>query len=164
MLTNAAIARPRMPRARSLPSLRKTMAGVLLALCVVALPNPASADPADDAGTTAWLINQSRADDGLPGLMPDRELQIIANRQANRMAESGYIFHSEDLGSQLSWGWYRWAENVGYGPSAEWVHGASMASAHHAGNILDGTYNYVGVGVAYGNDGNVYVATVFGAW
>jgi uncharacterized protein YkwD len=156
--TTAATARPRVPYAR------RMLAGVMLALCVAAVPSPASADPSDDAGTTVWLVNQSRADNGLPALLPDRELQVIANRQANRMADSGTIFHSSNLGDQLSWGWYGWAENVGYGPSVEWVHTAFMGSAHHAGNILNGSYDYVGVGVAYGSDGNVYVATVFGAW
>ena len=38
-----------------------------------------------------------------------------------------------------------------------------MISGYHAANILDPSYNYVGVGVAYGSDGKVYVAQVFGA-
>ena len=42
-----------------------------------------------DAGTAAWLLNQTRAEYGLHRLMPDRELQVLANRQANRMAENG---------------------------------------------------------------------------
>lgn len=128
------------------------------------LPGRAMADPAEDAGVAAGLLNASRADHGLPRLMPDRELQIVANRQANRMAEDGYIYHSGNLGGQLSWGWQAWAENVGYGPSVHWVHGAFMNSGYHASNSLGSSYNYVGVGVAYGSDGKVYVAQVFGAW
>ena len=138
--------------------------GLILALSAVVLPGRAEAGPAEDAGTAAWLVNQSRAEYGLPRLMPDRELQILANRQANRMAENGYIYHTGNLGGQLSWGWQSWAENVGHGPSVGWIHGAFMNSGYHSGNILDPSYNYVGVGVAYGYDGNVYVAQVFGAW
>lgn len=138
--------------------------GVVLALCVVVHPARAGADPADDAGVAVWLVNQSRSDQGLPRLLPDRELQVVANRQANDMAASGYIYHSGDLGGRLSWGWQEWAENVGYGPSVDWIHNAFMNSRTHAPNILNPSYNYVGVGVAYGVDGKVYVAQVFGAW
>ena len=53
---------------------------------------------------------------------------------------------------------------MGYGPSARWIHNAFMDSTYHSSNILDPSYNYVGVGVAYGSDGTVYVAQVFGAW
>lgn len=143
---------------------RLAVIGLILALSAILLPGRAMADPADDAGVAASLLNQTRAAYGLSGLMPDRELQVLANRQANRMAEAGYLFHTANLGDQLSWGWWGWAENVGFGPSAGWVHNAFMNSAHHSSNILEPSYNYVGVGVAYGADGNVYIAEVFGAW
>ena len=145
-------------------STRALIVGLLLALSVLVLPGRAMADPAGDAGVAAALLNQSRADYGLPPLAPDPELQGVANRQANRMAQDGYLSHTWDLGGQLSWGWQAWAENVGGGGSVEWVHSAFLNSPHHAANILDGSYNYVGVGVAYGADGTVYVAEVFGAW
>lgn len=157
-MTTTAVERSRVPAVRAL------MVGMMLALSVIALPSRASADPSDDASTAMWLVNSARADYGVSPLTPDRELQVLANRQANRMADAGYAFHSGDLGGQLSWGWYAWAENVGYGPSVDWVHSAFMNSGRHAGNVLDGTFNYVGIGVAYGSDGNVYVAEVFGAW
>ena len=158
MNMTVAIEQPRSSRARLL------VIGVILALSVMVLPGRAVAGPAEDAGTAAWLLNQTRADHGLHGLMPDRELQILANRQANRMAANGYIYHTGDLGGQLSWGWQSWAENVGYGPSVNWVHDAFMNSGYHSANILEPSYNYVGVGVAYGANGKVYTAQVFGAW
>jgi uncharacterized protein YkwD len=156
--TNAAVEPRRIPCARTL------VVALMLALAVFALPQPAVAGPADDAGAAAWLVNQTRAEHGLSRLTPDYELQVLANRQANRMAESGSIFHTSNLGGRLSWGWQRWAENVGYGPSVGWVHDAFMNSWYHSANILDPSFNYVGVGVAYGNDGSVYVAQVFGTW
>jgi uncharacterized protein YkwD len=140
------------------------LASLLVAVAVVALPGAAVADQGWDADVSTALVNESRAAYGLDGLIPDPELQSVADRQAHRMAESGYIFHSGNLGDQLSWGWWGWAENVGYGPSVDWIHSAFMGSSHHAANILDPSYNYVGVGVAYGSDGRVYVAQVFGAW
>jgi uncharacterized protein YkwD len=135
----------------------------ILALSVVAQPGRAHADPAWDAGVAADMVNETRAAHGLGWLTPDRELQILANRQANAMADSGYAFHG-NLGYHLSWGWWAWAENVGAGPSVGWIHGAFMDSWSHSATILNPNYNYVGVGVAYGSDGRVYVAQVFGAW
>ncbi len=154
----AAVDEARSSRARVL------VVGLILALSLVALPGRATAVPAEDADVAAWLVNQTRADYGLGRLVPDRELQILANRQANGMAQNGYIYHTGDLGGQLSWGWQSWAENVGHGPSVNWIHGAFMNSGYHSGNILDSSFNYVGVGVAHGSDGRVYVAQVFGTW
>ena len=158
MNTASDLGRPRAVHARML------VVALVLAASVIALPERAIAGPADDASASVALINETRWAAGLDGLRPDRELQIIANRQANRMAEAGYIFHSGDLGGQLSWVWWAWAENVGYGPSVGWIHNAFMNSSYHSSNILRSSYNYVGVGVAYGWDGTVYVAQVFGAW
>lgn len=158
MSTSTGIERP-----RSIPA-RMVVVGLILALSVIALPGRAMADAASDADAAAELVNQSRASYGLPRLIPDRELQVIANRRANRMAGNGYLSHTPNLGDQLSWGWWAWAENVGGGPDVGWVHGAFMRSWLHSSNILDPAFNYVGVGVAYGSDGTVYVAQVFGAW
>ena len=143
---------------------RMLVAGLLVALSALVLPGQAVADQAGDAASSTDLVNASRAAYGVDWLTPDPELQAVAQGQADRMAGSGYIFHSEDLGGQLSWGWSAWAENVGYGPSVDWTHGAFMGSGYHAANILESSYNYVGVGVAYDYDGRVYVAQVFGRW
>ena len=143
---------------------RMLVVALFLALSVTALAAPAVADATDDASLSVALVNQSRAAHGLYRLTPDGELQSVAQRHAHRMAEHGYISHSEDLGWDLSWGWWGWAENVGYGPSVSWIHNAFMNSWYHSSNILSASYNHVGVGVAYGSDGRVYVAQVFGAW
>ena len=158
MNTTSDIGRLRSIRARML------MVALALAVSVLGLPDQAIADPADDASVAVGLINDARWAAGMGSLTPDRELQVIANRQANRMAEAGAIFHSGDLGGQLSWGWWAWAENVGRGWSVSGLHNAFMNSYYHSSNILNSWYNYVGVGVAYGYDGRVYVAQVFGAW
>lgn len=136
---------------------------VALVLAVLVVPGRADAGPSGDAGFAAGLVNDTRAAHGLGPLTWDWELQVLADRQAGAMAAEGHIYHS-DLGSQLSWGWWGWSENVGYGPSVGWIHGAFLNSPYHAANMLSWSYNYVGVGVAYGRDGSVYVAQVFGAW
>ncbi len=143
---------------------RMLMVALALAVSVIGLPDQAIADPADDASVVVGLLNETRWAAAIGGLTPDRELQIIANRQANRMAEAGAIFHSDNLGDELSWGWWAWSENVGRGWSVGGLHNAFMNSSYHSSNILNSSYNYVGVGVAYGWDGRIYVAQVFGAW
>jgi len=143
---------------------RMVVMAAILSLAVLASPGRAYAGPAADAGVSVDLVNESRAHNGLAALIPDWELQVVANRQAQQMAGNGYIYHSSDLESQLSWGWRAWAENVGYGSSVGWIHERFMNSGYHAANILHSSYNYIGVGVAYGSDGNVYVAQVFGRW
>lgn len=143
---------------------RMLVAGLLVAVSALALPGPAVADPAGDASVSADLVNMSRRDHGVRRLIPDPELQVIANRHAHRMAERGYAFHSGTVGGQLSWGWWAWGESVGSGPSVEGVHAGFLDSGSHAATMLSGRYNYLGVGVAYGADGTVYVAQVFGAW
>lgn len=151
------------PEARS-RRVRALAFAAVMSIAVFTAPSPAHADPAYDAGVSAAYLNDTRSAYGLNRLWPDAELQRIANRQANAMAEAGSIWHTSNLGSRLSWGWWAWGENVGYGPSVGWVHDRFMESWHHSSNVLDGRYNYVGVGVAYGADGNVYVSHVFGAW
>jgi uncharacterized protein YkwD len=151
------------PEARS-RRVRLLALAAVLSLATLTGASPAQADPASDAGVSVAMLNDTRAAHGLHGLMPDAELQQIANRQANAMAESGAVWHTANLGSQLSWGWWAWSENVGYGPSVGWLHGAFMNSWSHSENVLNPSYNYVGVGVAYGWDGSIYVSHVFGAW
>ena len=151
------------PEARS-RRVRVMAFAAVLSLAVFAAPGAANADPAYDAGVSADMLNNTRAAHGLHRLWPDAELQRIANRQANAMADSGGVWHTPNLGYQLSWGWWAWSENVGYGPSVGWVHDAFMNSWTHSSNTLNPSYNYVGVGVAYGWDGRVYVSQVFGAW
>ena len=143
---------------------RMIVVGLVLALSVIALPGRAVAATGDGAGVAVALVNDSRAAYGLAGLETDAELQAVARRHADRMAERGAIYHSGDLGGRLSWGWWAWGENVGHGSSVGRLHSAFISSGSHRANILDPSFNYVGVGVAFGADGTVYTAQVFGAW
>jgi uncharacterized protein YkwD len=57
------------------------------------------------------------------------------------------------------------AENILSGPSgmsAGEMEAAWMASAPHRQNIMNGAYAAAGVGMAYGGDGQVWVAVEFG--
>lgn len=109
------------------------------------------------------LVNRDRAAAGLPGLDIDMPLNQKAQAWANYLAEHKTLAHS-DLADGPSAGWMRLGENVGYGPSIEAVQDAFMASPHHRDNVLDPAYNSVGTGVAYDENGTVYIVQVFAAY
>lgn len=136
---------------------------VLMLLAVVALTGSAGADEYSDGADAVWMVNTARSSDGVAPVTADSELQAVAQRWAEHMAADGFITHNSNLGNELGWTWSAWAENVGYGPSVGWIHGAFLNSPHHAQNMLEPAYGYIGVGVAYGGDGRVYVTQLFGA-
>jgi hypothetical protein len=55
-------------------------------------------------------------------------------------------------------GWTQLGENVGVGPGAAEVHAALMASTSHRTTMLDGRYDYVGIGVVRGADGSHWMS------
>ncbi len=109
------------------------------------------------------LNNQERALRGLPPLMRDEALSATARAWATTMAADGFLFHDPDLAgaaTSIDPTWTKVGENVGLGPSVRLLHDAWMASATHRANILDGTYNRIGVGVVVvGHD--IWVAVRF---
>ncbi len=109
------------------------------------------------------LVNRDRAGAGLPGLDVDMPLNQKAQAWANYLADSKGLAHS-DLADGPTPGWSRLGENVGYGASLEQVQDAFMNSPYHRGNILDPSYNSVGTGVAFDEDGMVYVVQVFATY
>lgn len=136
---------------------------ILMLLAVVALTGSAGADEYLDGADAVWMVNTARTSDGVTPVTADSELQAVAQRWAEHMAAVGSITHNWNLGDELGWKWSAWAENVGYGPSVGWIQSAFLNSPHHAQNMLEPAYGYIGVGVAYDGDGRVYVTQVFGA-
>jgi uncharacterized protein YkwD len=98
------------------------------------------------------------------GFCWNSQLGASAQNWAQVMASSKALFHS-DLGSLLnSTDFSTVGENVLAGPagmSAGDMESAWMASPTHRANIL-GPFSAVGVGIAQGADGQVYVAVQFG--
>ncbi len=127
-----------------------TFVGVFL------ISQPARASEADQM---VGLINEERRKVGAQPLTVHSDLVRGAQRQAQAIADAGYLFHNQDLGS-LTDGWRRLGENVAYAGSVTEAHRALMNSEGHRENILLPSYTHVGVGVV--QDGNtVWVAEVF---
>jgi uncharacterized protein YkwD len=113
------------------------------------------------------MINGARASEGLGPLRRAKELDEIAQQHAGAMRDAGRIAH--DLGrgdpqarveeSGLS---VRVAgENVAHASDAASAHRALWRSPSHRENLLEPRFDAVGIGVATGGDGSLWVCEVF---
>jgi uncharacterized protein YkwD len=100
------------------------------------------------------LINQSRAEAGLPALLVDRRLTEAARKHTLRMTQHKELSHQypdeealplryadENLRSDKQ------AENIALEPDVPLAHDGFMHSPGHRANILNPDYNAIGVGV-----------------
>lgn len=129
---------------------------VVLALLVGLLAGSASAGSSE----VATLANGERTNRGLAPYAVRSDLSQVAQRHAARMAARQAIWHNPNIRSEVT-GWTAVGENVGTGNTVRAVHVAFMGSPTHRANILDRDYREIGVGVATGGDGKVYVVQVF---
>jgi uncharacterized protein YkwD len=106
------------------------------------------------------MVNAERSSRGISTLGNSDDLTNKAGNHAEAMAARRDLFHS-NLWSGLSSRWSRVSENVGRARDVQAAHAAFMRSASHRANILDGRMRSLGVGVALGKDGYVYVVEVF---
>lgn len=100
------------------------------------------------------LVNQSRAEAGLPRLQPHGGLAALALSHSQDMAEHGFFGHVsptqgplEQRAERAGYVFSVLAENVGRGPSAEEVHQMLLESPGHRGNMLHPKVTHVGIGV-----------------
>ena len=126
-------------------------------------PAPQLARPGDGSETAQLvaLVNRYRAANGLPALEQAGDATAKAQRHSEDMAAQGRIFHSSSLSSGISGGWSSLGENVGMGGSVGQIESMFEASSAHRDNLLNPSFNQLGVGVAYGSDGALYVTEVF---
>jgi uncharacterized protein YkwD len=143
------------------------LAGVLILTASAAgcAPPGAQSQPAVGAESPerAYIVtrvNNFRAANGLGPLVEASDAAGKAQLQAIAMASAGTIYHS-DLASGIQPGWTTIGENVGYGTTLDQVESAFEASPPHRANMLSGSFNQIGVGVATGANGFVYVAQEF---
>jgi uncharacterized protein YkwD len=118
------------------------------------------------------LINAERQRQGLPALVYNAQLDRMAKIQAANMAYFQKMAHTipesqlPTLGDRARYAGYpfgRLAENVALGyPNAETVVQGWMNSSGHRRNILDGTVEETGIGIARSSAGGLYYCQVFG--
>ena len=107
-------------------------------------------------------INGARDKRGARRLGMRGFLVRAARRHSRQMAGTGQLVHSTDLASYVgSRDWNILGENIGYGPSMDVLHDAFMDSPPHRKNELNRRYKKVGVGMAVGDDGRIWVTVLF---
>ena len=135
-LLAAFLAQPAQAQVPLVDSVVGTVGGLLA-------PTTAQADPVQHllAG-----INSVRAGVGVGPVTLDPVVSLVAQTWALVMATAGEISHNPDVGSQLN-GILAVAENVGRGPSLDWIHNGLINSPSHYKNMVNPNYTVVGLGV-----------------
>jgi hypothetical protein len=101
-------------------------------------------------------INSERRTRGVSDLRVTGGLRTLARNWSVQLRDGyGYLVHNPNLASQISSGvtasWQGAGENIGWGYDVDYLHQAFMNSPSHRANILNGSYDYIGVGVATGS-------------
>ena len=127
-------------------------------------PRPTQPPPSTDS-TQQALINQDRAQNGLPPLGWSPCLANVAIQNAQRMAAQGFISHTNGPTLDLACGLGNYAgENVGYtssGINDVQLNTMFMNSPGHRANILNPAYHFVGTAWAIAPNGYAYIAVEF---
>lgn len=116
------------------------------------------------------LINQQRANNGLPALKIDSEVQRVARIKAQDLVDNNYFAHnSPTYGTPFnmlkSFGitYNSAGENIAGNSSNSAAVTAWMNSSGHRANILNSSYNYTGIGVVSSPKyGKIYVQMFIG--
>jgi uncharacterized protein YkwD len=107
-----------------------------------------------------WM-NTARSVHGAIVLDRGWRLREMADAHSRQMANAGRIFHTDSLGSRLTFvSWAVAGENVGAGGSMRALYDAFMDSAPHRDNILGRGFRRVGIGV-YAHGGFIWVTLIF---
>jgi uncharacterized protein YkwD len=150
---------PNTPSGRASRGRRRRLLAVLgVVLVLVGLAGCEST--AADRGRVLDLVNQSRAQAGLPPLRENYQLDVKADLWAQHIRDACALSHST-LSNGAPSNWQKLGENVGFGASIDQVHVAYMNSPGHKANILDPTFTQIGTAAVWGNcDGFRKVFTV----
>ncbi|MBV8161236.1 MAG: CAP domain-containing protein [Acidimicrobiia bacterium] len=135
-------------------ALRALLALLVAGAALFAFARPAHASSDEDAFIGA--INAIRASRGIGTLAVDGQLTDVARAWSQQMAASETLSHNPNLATQIS-GWRSAGENVGTGPDEPSIEAAFEASPHHFENMVDPSYNAIGVGVVADANGTLWV-------
>jgi uncharacterized protein YkwD len=105
------------------------------------------------------LLNDARAQAGLPALQLSGRLRSAAESWAAGFASAGGLRHHDLIEFMDSW--TAAGENMAFGPSVDSMFKAQMSSSQHYANIAKPDYTSVGIGVVLGPDGKFWTCQVF---
>lgn len=116
------------------------------------------------------LINKERQNNGLSALKVDVEVQRVARIKAQDMVNNNYFSHQSptygspfDMLKSFKITYKTAGENIAGNSSNSSAVSAWMNSSGHRANILNGNFNYTGIGVVNGSKyGKIYVQMFIG--
>ncbi len=142
---------------------RSSLVVLVVALFVPAVgaaTTPASAAVPSFESSLLSLTNADRARAGLAPLQSSSTLVGIARSWSDHMAATGQLGHDPSLASKVS-GWSSLGENVAMAYSASQAETLFMSSAGHRANILQPSFNRVGIGVTRAASGAYWITVDF---
>lgn len=117
-------------------------------------PSTPQAGVTQDEQTILDLVNKARAEAGLGPLQFDMELVKVARLKAQDMVQNNYFSHQSptygspfDMMKQFGISFKTAGENIAGNQTAQKAFEAWMNSEGHRKNILNGSFNYTGIGV-----------------
>ena len=125
---------------------------------------PGLGEEAGAAARIVSLVNQERSAAGMSTLASRSQLAVIAAGHSRAMAERGEIFHNSSYFSaatRKSLGARLLGENVAMNGSADDAHRRLMASPGHRANILNASFDAIGLAVVRDGSGTLYVTQNF---
>ena len=116
------------------------------------------------------LINKERQNNGLSALKVDIEVQRVARIKAEDLVNNNYFSHQSptygspfDMLKSFKISYKTAGENIAGNSSNSSAVSAWMNSSGHRANILNGNFNYTGIGVVNGSKyGKIYVQMFIG--
>ena len=140
---------------------RRWMTILVTVAMAIALPAvaaaPVSADAGSDEATFLAQINQLRASKGVGPLQMSAQVVTVARTWTAVMVVNGTISHNPNLARQVVGPWGKLGENVGMGGNTDSLFRAFVNSPAHYQNLVDPSFNYVGIAVQY--SGNTLFTT-----
>ncbi len=115
------------------------------------------------------LVNAERSKVGRSALAQNNELSHVARLKSKDFVDHNYFSHNSptygtpfDMLKSYGIKYTAAAENIAEGQkTASEVMNTWMSSSAHRANILNSTYNQIGVGVARDNKGNLFWTQIF---
>ncbi len=116
------------------------------------------------------LINQQRVNNGISELKVDSEVQRVARIKAQDMVNNNYFSHNSptygspfDMLNSFKISYRTAGENIAGNSTNSGAVNAWMNSSGHKANILNGNFNYTGIGVVSSPKyGKIYVQMFIG--
>lgn len=123
----------------------------------------AHADTVSDESVFLTKLNDLRASRGLRPLASNSSLVGVGRDWSAHMAADGAISHNPALASQAPSTWQRLGENVGTASVGDndGLFTAFVNSAAHYANMVDSSFDSVGVGVVYSANNTLFVTYDF---